>query len=327
MYPDHEPATEPTRPVASVSEADLAEYRDGDAPLARSSFVADPHAPLTVWLVDQPECEPYDKFIRTHPDRSLYHTLAWQQALQQDHSGEALTLVALRGGIAVGVWPLFAVQPANAPPALVSLPNTPQAGLLSTETAAAAALRDRVGALARERGINALIVSRWLSPAAIPAGASVAPHWIRVSPTDLVAYADSPEAPPTHTPNPGAPREVDCSLIDTPSHGPSRAVDGLLTKLAAAKGHPGRLMTRNEQRQPVGMAVWLKQADVAYLLGYRVVASDAMARELIGGVARRLLHAGCTWVDLPLPAAPCSWLAGLRHLPSTQLSAATAVTI
>jgi len=98
--------------------------------------------PVTVWVIDTPECPEYEAFVREHPRATVYHSLRWRDALTKAGAGRPCYLMAMRGNRAVGVWPLFQVIKAGTK-RLVSMPAKRAASLLAVDKEARRALEDR----------------------------------------------------------------------------------------------------------------------------------------------------------------------------------------
>ena len=113
--------------------------------------------PVTVWLLDQPECPAYEEFVEKHPDGTFYHSLAWRDALTQAGYGQPVYLVALSGESVVGLLPLFELNDLDGTQ-LVSLPATPTAGLLAQDEATTWLLANRAAQLADQRGATSVSI-------------------------------------------------------------------------------------------------------------------------------------------------------------------------
>ncbi len=85
---------------------------------------------MTVWLIDEPGCDAYARFVDRHPDATLYHTQAWGDALAAESGCEPLYLAAMRGDDVAAVFPLFEQRDIWRRRRMLSLPMTPAAGLL-----------------------------------------------------------------------------------------------------------------------------------------------------------------------------------------------------
>lgn len=95
---------------------------------------------LDVTTLTPAERPAFDAYVRTHPDATLSHTLAWCDAVAESFPHAPCHLVALRRKNIVGVLPLFVVRSRLAGRLLVSVPYGVAGGLLADDHDAAAAL-------------------------------------------------------------------------------------------------------------------------------------------------------------------------------------------
>ncbi len=115
--------------------------------------------------------EPWDDFVRSHPQGSPYHVLAWRDAVRHAYGHEPRYLVLEDGGGRLrGVLPLFRFSVPLAGARYVSLPFCDLGGPLAEDAAGAAALVDAARERAAAEGAAPLLL-RLADPGARPAGA------------------------------------------------------------------------------------------------------------------------------------------------------------
>jgi hypothetical protein len=268
--------------------------------------------PVTVWCVDTPSCPPYDEFVRAQAGQSLYHTLAWRDALAREGHGEPVYLMALAGEEVVGVLPLVEQSYGPGRARLTSLPATPCAGLLARDVAAATALLERATNYAKERGA-APPTCRTFGPARLcPPGARR--EWGRLPLTSVTEDCQGAETAPP----PGEARMGGVLLAGT-SAGPT-GLDAILRNLAAAGGHPGHYTLRDAAGAAVGTAVWITRGTTAYVLRYEVAESVALVRQLLAQLVERWRREGAEQVDLGLPPQELGWVRQMLELPEAAVS-------
>lgn len=95
-------------------------------------------------------------YVQAHPDGTLFHTLAWRDAVSEVFGHQAEYLTAWRGEAMVGVFPLMRVASRLAGVILVSVPYGVYGGALADDDEAYAALLARARELAGETG------ARWV---------------------------------------------------------------------------------------------------------------------------------------------------------------------
>lgn len=272
------------------------------------------HAPVTVWLIDTPDCAPYETLIRAYPSHQLYYSLPWRAALEREGYGQPYYLLAMRGGTAVGVLPLF--RTAGGPDKhFESLPASPLGGVLASDPAAAAALIDRAVHLTGQPPET--FGERRFCPIARDGSETLNAAWLRLSVPVVVACFEAPLADEVNSDE----EDEDFHAL-LPPNGAShvRGIDQVLAQLAQANGHPGHLLEKGAGGHRAGMAVWLKSGPQAYLLGYRTGRCDRARQATLVAVARRLAAAGVAWLDVRLPDEPDAWSRRLASLPETQIA-------
>jgi len=102
--------------------------------------------PLTTETVD------WDAFVRSTPDGSPFHLLAWKRAVESTFGHRAHYLMAVRGGGLEGVLPLFEVRGLFGGRGLVSVPYGVYGGICTVSPWARSALVEAAQDLARRRG-------------------------------------------------------------------------------------------------------------------------------------------------------------------------------
>ena len=93
----------------------------------------------------------WDALVRQTPGGTLFHTLAWRDAVAGAFGHESVYLLARRSGRPVGVLPLFHVRSRIAGHMLVSVPYGVGGGVVAEDEEAAVTLFDAARAIARER--------------------------------------------------------------------------------------------------------------------------------------------------------------------------------
>ncbi len=88
----------------------------------------------------EPERRAWETYVAAHPDATLFHTLAWMDAVRAAYPHTPHYLMAWRGDRLAGVFPLFAVRSLLAGPIVVSIPYAVYGGVLCDEPAAGDAL-------------------------------------------------------------------------------------------------------------------------------------------------------------------------------------------
>lgn len=91
----------------------------------------------------------WDAFVRTSPDGTPYHLLAWRRAVEDAFAHRAHYLIASDGGRIQGVLPLFEVSGLFGGKALVSVPYAVYGGVCGRSPAARRALVEAATAVAR----------------------------------------------------------------------------------------------------------------------------------------------------------------------------------
>ena len=92
----------------------------------------------------------WDAYVELHPAGSIFHTLAWRNAVQRVFGHQAYYLTACRGPRIVGVLPLFLLASRYTGRRLISVPYGVEGGILADDDEAAGVLYTRAKALLRE---------------------------------------------------------------------------------------------------------------------------------------------------------------------------------
>jgi hypothetical protein len=239
--------------------------------------------PLTVWLMDEPECEAYERFAAEHPAAGLYHSLAWRDARRFGDGGTPSYLAALRGERVVGVLPLVEECDLWGRRRLVSLPDTPACGPAAEDAQVEAALFDKAASYAQSRGAAALAIRRFVRRSERP-GAETAGGWLRVAARTLATIADSEQANIELTPVPDdSAYRLDARTTATMDH-LRRA--GIETGAAATRGGDSLIAWAR-----LGFGLHVLHIDD---IGNALAASAALLRQ-----APQQRGTAIRWVDLP----------------------------
>lgn len=111
------------------------DFSNLQSPIAIRQF-ASPH--VTVLTNDTRAS--YAAFVRAHPDATLFHSLAWCDAVADSFPHQPLHLIARRDEQVVGALPLFLVKSRLAGRIMVSVPYGVEGGILASDDATSAAL-------------------------------------------------------------------------------------------------------------------------------------------------------------------------------------------
>lgn len=98
--------------------------------------------------VNQASQQAWERYVSTHPQGTLFHTLTWRDAVQETFGHDSLYLSAWRDETLVGVFPLMRVRSRLAGTVLVSVPYGVYGGTLADDDEAHTALLDRAQHLA-----------------------------------------------------------------------------------------------------------------------------------------------------------------------------------
>ncbi len=94
----------------------------------------------------------WDEYVLSHADGTLFHTLAWRDAVKETFGHDDVYLAAFRNGRIVGVLPRFFVAGRIAGRMLGSVPYGVGGGIIAEDDEAAAVLFDAAKETAHERG-------------------------------------------------------------------------------------------------------------------------------------------------------------------------------
>ena len=290
--------------------------------LAPETAPAGPTAPepVTVWLMDEPQCAAYDDFLQRHRDAGLYHTLAWRDALAAQNTGEPFYLAAMRGDRVVGALPLVERRDMWGRRRLVSLPATPVAGVIADDEQTETALLNRAMTLAQSREVSSLLLRQFTPRAAAGRGNAVR-DWIRVPVKQFAPYACSyPMDVLTYKPTPFTPDVLDL-LRDGRPYAASTTSDNLLTALADANALTECSIAYRDDGRSVGALVWKHHHRHIHILAYGASRSDTMTcRALIKSVLAPARLCEAEWIDLPMPRRFDAWFDGLAKLPGVDVA-------
>jgi FemAB-related protein (PEP-CTERM system-associated) len=95
---------------------------------------------LSIRAFQTPLAADWQAYADRHPGSTLFHGLAWKQAVERSFGHRGRYLLATRGDRVVGIFPLFEVKSVVARRLLVSLPYATYGGVLADDDEAAAAL-------------------------------------------------------------------------------------------------------------------------------------------------------------------------------------------
>ena len=289
------------------------------APAPSQAAIAQRPAPLSVWLLDEPECPPYAEFIENSPGTGLFHTLAWRDALSASGAGEPLYLAAMDGERVVGAFPLFFVRDDGAT-RLVSLPGTPTAGPVTDDDAVRWLLASRATQLAEHRGAAGVFI-RDFAGTTDADGTNDDPTWARLSVEGLLngALPGNAPAPELHfftTPL----QEQHIGRLHALGFGDLHS--GLL-RLPRGGYEPLCSVARDPAGRVQAGTVWLADNDCIHVLSLAGSASNTQAVAcLLRRLAQHRAAGGAQHIDFPLPVgvreALTPWLIQRSVLSSRQ---------
>lgn len=117
---------------------------------APSSVLVEPQETLCSLPAAQPNCQidlmatdeeaEWDVYVHNHPDGTLFHTLAWRNAVRDTFGHRPLYWTAHRRGTLVGILPTFFVPSLVAGRMLISVPYAVGGGILADDDEAVRAL-------------------------------------------------------------------------------------------------------------------------------------------------------------------------------------------
>jgi len=101
-------------------------------------------------------CPAWERYVLAHPQGTLFHTLAWRDAVSDSFGHAPWYRLALRGERVAGVLPAFRLSSRIAGRMLVSVPYGVGGGILADDGEAAAALFAQARAAAEESGCSSI---------------------------------------------------------------------------------------------------------------------------------------------------------------------------
>lgn len=108
---------------------------------------------MAIWIteLDNRSIDAWDRYVDTHPQGTLFHTVLWRDAVTESYGHESRYLMAWRDKALVGVFPLTRVNSHLAGSILVSVPYAVYGGTLADDDEAHRALLDHAVALAERK--------------------------------------------------------------------------------------------------------------------------------------------------------------------------------
>ncbi len=100
--------------------------------------------------------EEWDRYVTAHAEGTIFHTMAWRDAVRDAFGHEAFYLIALRENYVVGVLPMVLVASRLAGRLLVSMPYGVGGGILADNDETAAELFAAARRIAEERRCAAI---------------------------------------------------------------------------------------------------------------------------------------------------------------------------
>lgn len=98
----------------------------------------------------------WDAYVASHPEGTLFHTVAWRGAVRDAFGHQDIYLVAIREDRIVGALPMFLMASRIAGRILVSVPYGVGGGIIADDHAATAGLFDAAKRIAHERRCSAI---------------------------------------------------------------------------------------------------------------------------------------------------------------------------
>jgi FemAB-related protein (PEP-CTERM system-associated) len=122
-------------------------------------FRTQTHAPCICGEIDferRDDTLDYDSFVEQHPSATLFHGLAWKQAVEKTFEHRPFYLIARRGTRVRGVLPLFQINSMLTGRFMVSVPYATYGGVLAIDDEARSGLLEYAKDLAIRRRCQAL---------------------------------------------------------------------------------------------------------------------------------------------------------------------------
>ena len=134
----------------------------------------------------------WEGYVGEHPEGTIFHTLAWRNAVEGAFGHEAIYLAVMRGDRLVGVLPIFLVASKIGGRMLVSVPYAVGGGILADDEEVIAALARHTQELAKDKNCRTVdfrseraIVRDWPVVAryagfrrALPGSVNEVPAWL-----------------------------------------------------------------------------------------------------------------------------------------------------
>lgn len=114
-----------------------------------------PRTPIRITPVG-PADPRWDRYVRTHPEGTLFHLEGWRRAVQTTFRHEPMYLLATRGDDTVGVLPMFLIKSRIAGRILVSVPYAVGGGIIADDEQAAWMLFEAAVGIATDRRVRVL---------------------------------------------------------------------------------------------------------------------------------------------------------------------------
>jgi len=102
------------------------------------------------------DCRAWDEYVLANPHGSLFHMLAWRDAVRKAFDHTPIYLRVRRGNRTTGVLPLFLIRSRIAGKLLVSVPYGVEGGMIADDDDAMTALFDTARRIAVDRGCRHL---------------------------------------------------------------------------------------------------------------------------------------------------------------------------
>jgi len=114
---------------------------------------------------DKVNAAQWDNFVRSHPDGTPFHLVAWQKTIADTFGHQALHLVAKDAtGDVIGVLPVFLVRSRIFGRLLSSTPQAAYGGILAGSESASRAIFQRASVIAKDLGIQFLELRSFRNP-------------------------------------------------------------------------------------------------------------------------------------------------------------------
>jgi len=111
---------------------------------------------LHIALLDGATERAWDAYVCRHPLGSVFHTIAWQRAVEQVYAHKRWYLLALRGDAVCGVMPMAEIRSVVTGHFMVSVPYATYGGVLADDDGIAHLLIRRAVQIAAQRGARSI---------------------------------------------------------------------------------------------------------------------------------------------------------------------------